>query len=161
MAETLNWDIIWQIQRDICFIYHEQLSYKGVNGDLPYTDLYNLPYWEVFSGDLPRMPNEERNFVVCGCLFIIVCMCFDVIDGSGNYIMESLDDCEKKLSSFLPLNHIEIGLKEMTLHFIDAVKSRRDLVGEDYDILFRFKTETVYRYFENCFERSLRLKATA
>ena len=87
-AKGLDWETLRDVERDICFLYHELAEYPGINGDLYYGGTYALPYWEFLNIRQSDVRDEQRRFIRDGCLMMLLAMAYDVIDGSGSYIKE-------------------------------------------------------------------------
>jgi hypothetical protein len=83
---TINWDLVWAIERDIAGLYYWQSQKNGIDADLPYEKIYNLSYWDVFLIGLPEMPPEEESYIINGCLMFLICICIEFLDGSGFYL---------------------------------------------------------------------------
>lgn len=87
---SAGWEVIWQVDRDICFLYHLLAEFPGIDGDQAYGHLFILPYWEFLDLDLEE---DESRFVREGCLVMILAMAWDLLDGSGTYLQPHLEAC--------------------------------------------------------------------
>ncbi len=109
-----NWILIQQIERDICYLYHQLSSYSNIMGDLYFDDIYDLPYWEfvnVSEREL-RKSEEDTNFFREGCLMLILTMAWERIAGAGTYINNKIDIILHYLKQFEPANKSQIKLLE-------------------------------------------------
>jgi hypothetical protein len=101
-VEEPDWDAVWRVERDICYLYHE-LSYRaGIDGDLSFGSFYSEPYWQFIDVHLPQMPDEEHIFLRDGCLVMTLAMARDVIDGSGSYLIQEFDLYRQAVSQVIP-----------------------------------------------------------
>ena len=89
----INWDDVWKVERDICFLYHVLHEHAAIDGDQPYGTLYKLPYWRYLRLEQHGFPEDVAAFVREGSLVAIFAMAVDVIDGSGTYLLPLLGDC--------------------------------------------------------------------
>ncbi len=153
-VRPLAWPEVARITRDICFLYHELVEYRSIMGDLNYAELYTLPYWEYLEiGDLPP---AEADFIRDGSLVMMLAMAWDVIDGSGSYLLaeerlgkclaavRGLDDRQSHARDARAVKLVQIVRSTLESLTPDAVKST-DLLSEDADWVHR---EYVRGYFE-------------
>lgn len=94
-----DWEQIWRVERDICFLYHELSEYPGIVGDLAYGAIYTPPYWDFLNLNVRQMPDEERCFIRDGCLVMLLAMAWDVLDGSGSYLLNHLSLCHQAVEA--------------------------------------------------------------
>jgi hypothetical protein len=111
----LDWEGVWELQRDICFLYHELAEYTGITGDLAYTLMYKLPYWDLAGAILPQMDEKEALFIRNGCLIFILAMAWEIIEGAGSYLNEHIDRCH------LAVNALKVSDSD-TQRLIEIVK---------------------------------------
>jgi hypothetical protein len=104
-----------ELQRDICFLYHELAEYTGITGDLAYTLMYKLPYWDLAGAILPQMDEKEALFIRNGCLIFILAMAWEIIEGAGSYLNEHIDRCH------LAVNALKVSDSD-TQRLIEIVK---------------------------------------
>ena len=116
------WDQIWQVERDICYLYHELSEYSGIMGDLAYGSVYAQPYWEFLDLNVWQMPEEERCFIRDGCLVMLLAMAWDVIDGSGSYLMKHLSPCQQAVAVIEAENENTKRLVETVMIALEAVE---------------------------------------
>jgi hypothetical protein len=88
-----DWEIVENVRRDICFLFHELSEYSGIYGDLSYGSFYKFPYWEFLN-----LRGYDDGFIRDGCLVMILAMSWDVIDGSGTYLKDKVDLCRQAIS---------------------------------------------------------------
>lgn len=117
MAKKIDWELLQQLRRDICFMYHEQSEYPSIDGDLAYHLFYTLPYWDLL--DLKVHP-EDREFFRDGCLVIIYAMAWHLIDGSGFYVSPWIDRCRSAISQLQVDDEPGRKLKEAVLEALEA-----------------------------------------
>ncbi len=84
-SPSRDWVAIQKLEADICLFYHQQASYSYVMGDLYYGDVYSLPYWELLSHN--GLDGEQLEFLQSGCLMILLAMSWELLDGTGSYLM--------------------------------------------------------------------------
>lgn len=122
---------VQKIERDICSIYHQFAEYNYIMGDLDYSGLYNLPYWEFLTLDETDLNGE--NFVRDGCLVMIFAMARDYIDGSGDYIVPYISSCKKGLSKVIPFDDKTeklVNAVRLILETAEWEKRETDEIGE-------------------------------
>jgi hypothetical protein len=95
---AIDWEVIWQVERDICFLYHELAESPGIMGDVAYGSLYTLPYWEFLDVRTEGLPEPERRFIRDGCLVMLLAMAWDMIDRSGTYLAPYLERCHRAVA---------------------------------------------------------------
>lgn len=117
-----TWKQIWQVERDICYLYHELSEYSGIMGDLAYGSCYAQPYWEFLHLNVRQMPEEERCFIRDGCLVMLLAMAWDVIDGSGCYLMKHLSPCQQAVAVIVAENERTERLVEAVRIALEAVE---------------------------------------
>lgn len=81
-----------QVERDICLLYHQLSEYSFIMGDLEYGSVFSMPYWDYL--EIGNLSEYDTAFIRNGCLVMILAMAWDVIDGSGSYLVK-----EDRLSS--------------------------------------------------------------
>jgi hypothetical protein len=96
----VDWVAVQKVERDICLLYHQLSNYRFIMGDLYYGSVYGLPYWDYL--ELDSLDQREREFVRDGCLVMMLAMCWDQIDGSGNYIGQHIPACRAALLRLIP-----------------------------------------------------------
>jgi hypothetical protein len=94
-----DWDQICKVERDICYLYHELSEYSGIMGDLAFGCLYTLPHWEFLHLNVRQMPEEQRCFIREGCLVMLLAMAWDVLDGSGSYLIKHFSPCQQAVAA--------------------------------------------------------------
>ena len=83
-----DWVALQKLEADICLFYQQQAHYSYVMADLYYGDVYFLPYWEMLN--LDGLDEDRLEFVQSGCLMILLAMSWELLDGTGSYLMEHL-----------------------------------------------------------------------
>jgi hypothetical protein len=86
----IDWVLLQEVKRDICFLFHEQTEHPRIDGDLAYGTFYRLPYWEFLTADIPP---DDRAFVREGCLVMILAMAWDLIQHSGSFLADRIETC--------------------------------------------------------------------
>ena len=99
--KDIDWTNVWEVERDICYLYHELSEVQGIDGDLAYGTIYAQPYWQFLDLSAFQMPEAERRFITEGCLIFILAMAWDVIDGSGSYISDKLVRCQQAIDKLI------------------------------------------------------------
>jgi len=103
----IDWTNIWEVERDICCLYHELSEVRGIIGDLAFGSLYTLSYWEFLDLSAFQMPETERRFIREGCLVFILAMAWDVIDGSGSYLLDKIGQCQQAVNDLIAIDDKE------------------------------------------------------
>jgi len=124
-----TWEDVWIVERDICHLYHRLAEFAGIDGDQPYTLLYNMPYWEFFDLHVYNFPRHESDFVRDGCLVMLLAMCWDVLDGSGDFLLSQASACVDAVLKIVPCTESEEKLVHTVLLALEAV--RNDLPVND------------------------------
>src|SRR4051794_18455042 len=64
----LDWDLMMQIKRDICLLYPELAEHPAIDGDLAFSTLYTLPYWQYPREVIAELlwPDEEWRPLATG-----------------------------------------------------------------------------------------------
>jgi len=57
-----------------------------------------MHYWDFLNLDEFRMPDNERTFILTGCLIMIFAMLLDLIEGSGTRLKEKLPECREAVA---------------------------------------------------------------
>jgi hypothetical protein len=134
----MDYDLSLRVQRDICFLYHEQADYSYIMGDLSYTTLYQLPYWNFL--DSPGIDKADHDFIRDGCLVMMLAMAWDEIDGSGVYISSHLTECRDAIAGLICDDEDLERLARIVKLALDAVE------GADIQVL-REESEWVHRRY--------------
>ncbi len=87
-----------QLNRDICMLYHELAQYSHIMGDLDYTNLYPLPYWDFIANS--GLDWQLDAFIRDGSLVMLLAMSWDCIDGSGSYLVPHIPAAQSAVRSF-------------------------------------------------------------
>jgi hypothetical protein len=90
-SSDIDWDKLQQIERDICYAYHQIAPYGYIMGDLYWGSLFSLPYWNYLQVD--GLEDERAKFMCDGCLVLILAMAFAALDSSDNYIVPFVPAC--------------------------------------------------------------------
>jgi hypothetical protein len=83
--------------RDICMLYHELAEYSFIMGDLDYTNLYTLPYWNCITNT--GLDWRSDAFIREGSLVMLLSMAWDCLDGSGSYLIPNLSCAQASVAS--------------------------------------------------------------
>jgi hypothetical protein len=130
-----------QIEKDICFLYHELTEYYGMTGDLDYHTFYNKKYWTYIDVD-------TDPFILHGCLILVLSMIWDYLDG-GNYIEDKIVYYKNALKTLYGQSEDELRLIKTVNNGLDIIvakkKQRDDQFGNDS--FWAFET-FVMGYFE-------------
>lgn len=121
----LDWIGLKELEKDLCFLYYQLSEVRGIDGDLPFSLLYRLDYWNILGKNLTSVPDAERRFIEQGCLVMILTMCWETIDGAGNYITPHITACRSAVEKFSPLDAQSISLVAITRHALDLVEYKR------------------------------------
>jgi hypothetical protein len=121
-----------QIEKDICFLYHELSEYSGIMGDLDYHTLYNKKYWTYIDVD-------TDPFILHGCLILVLAMIWDWIDGSGNYI-------EDKIVYYKNAMKTLYGQSEDEFRLIEAVNKGLEIVEKDKQKDDKFEMDSLWAF---------------
>ncbi|HUY92585.1 MAG TPA: hypothetical protein VMV10_27850 [Pirellulales bacterium] len=99
VGDSINWVLVQNIERDVCYLYHELAQYSFIMGDLAYGRVFALPYWEFL--DLPGLTQDDREFLRDGCLVMILAMAWDLIDGSGAHLQTHVSPCRDAIERLI------------------------------------------------------------
>ena len=130
-----------QIEKDICYLYHELSEYSHIMGDLDYHALYNKKYWTFIDVD-------TDPFILHGCLILVLAMIWDWIDGSGNYIEDKIVYYKNAMKTLYGQSEDEFRLIEAVnrgLEIVEKEKQKDD--NFEIDSLWVFET-FVMGYFQ-------------
>ena len=116
----LDWMDVWKVEKDIVYLYHHQTEYSGIDGDLAYTYLFNLPYWDYLPLEMEGLDSEEKQFVETGCLILLLCMALDLLEGSGHYLRSYLERCRTAVSRLRPDDPSVARLVQIVQTALDA-----------------------------------------
>ncbi len=122
-----------QVEKDICFLYHELSEYSGIMGDLDYHSLYNKPYWEVLDVD-------TDPFILHGCLMLVIAMVWDWIDGSGFFIKDKIIFYKNSMRTLYGQSEDEFRLIETVNEGLDIVERNKQ---QDYST---FEKNSLWAY---------------
>lgn len=113
-----------QVERDICFLYHRQAEYSYVMGDLPFDGPLPLPYWEhVASPDVGGASERvDRSFIRDGCLVMILAMAQKDLEDGEACIGPHVVECRAALARLA----VEVG-DECTAKLVRTVRMALDL----------------------------------
>ena len=84
------------LNRDICMLYHELAEYSSTLGDLDYSSLYTLPYWNFVANT--GLEWQLDAFIREGSLVMLLAMAWDCIDGSGSYLVSHFSDAKSAVA---------------------------------------------------------------
>lgn len=146
MSET-NWTLLWQVERDICFLYHELSEYTGIMGDLAYGSLYALPYWDFLDQRGPDIRDEERCFIRDGCLVMILAMTIDMLDGSGFYVADKIGLCRQAINRLEAEDERTQKLIRVVRLALDAAAQGQRMNQEMEELEVWVNYHYVYGYF--------------
>lgn len=124
------WDVLQQIEKDICFLYHQLSLYSHIMGDLNYTGHYNLPYWNFINSKFP-INDDELCFIKEGCLIIILSMAWEQIDDAGSYINDKANIIMNNLDVFEPLNEKQSELHDIVILTVNYAMNPKQGLYED------------------------------
>ena len=101
-VRSLEWSEIEDIERDICYLYHQLVDYDYIMGDLAFGVTFRLPYWEYLH--VSGLPANLFAFVRDGCLVMLLAMAWEVIDEAGRHLLDDqhLTACQTSLQQFSP-----------------------------------------------------------
>lgn len=120
--KTLDWEFVWNIEKDICFLYHELSKHDAMVCDLSYGRLFFMPYWEVFSQSLPKMDADEEEFILGGCLIMTLSMLWEILNGSGSYLIGKINQVQECTSALEPKSQNIKTLKESVLLTLNVIQ---------------------------------------
>ena len=120
------------IEKDICYLYHELAEYSGIMGDLDYHSTYNKDYWKYINVDCDPFIRE-------GSMILLLAMIWDWIDESGNIIETKIESYENSMSCFYPQSDNENRL-------IDLINNGLDIVQKKKDVDEKFSSDTGWAY---------------
>jgi hypothetical protein len=113
-----DWVLVEEVKKDICLLYHTLRRYGFIMGDLNYSEVYSMRYWRFL--DMTGLPDDGRRFIRDGCLVMILAMCWEVIDGSGSYLIKYLDECTSRVSKLVPEDEDSIKLLDTVIAALTA-----------------------------------------
>ena len=185
MNTSIEWNTIWRMQSHIAGLYQLQLADSDLDGDWSSEIFFVERYLDVFCCDLPHLTPSEEDHLLRGCLFMVACLCLNLIYGSNLLLREHRETCETAIRNSVRLDGVEF-LREYTLELLEKVRqadiARQNLVTAQTEVdlaiiqrkhrtsvkveadpkaLRQFKDETVYHYFAWCQQRALELQATS
>lgn len=149
-----SWDLLWKVERDICFLYHELSEYAGIMGDLAYGSLYPLPYWEFLNLHDSNIHDEDRCFIRDGCLVMILAMSTDIIDGSGSYLKDKFGLCRQAISELQAKDERTKELIRVVGLALDLAEQGHGSNKEIEDLLVWVNYEYVHGYFRRMADES-------
>ncbi len=88
----IDWVQIQKIEKDICLFYHQLADYSYIMEDLYYNDVFGEKYWNFLG--IQNIENEKTKFIVNGCMLIIYAMQTELIEGTGSYLFQFLDEAK-------------------------------------------------------------------
>lgn len=141
-----DWLAITKVKRDICFFYHEQLETPGIDGDLAFSELYNISYWKflnLYSDTL------EREFIQHGCLLLILAMAWDIISGSGWYLRDHLDEVQRAVADLITDNPLTTELASVVLRTLARAGGHPDSTDELLQLSAWAKKTFILSYFSD------------
>ena len=112
-----------QMERDICYFFHEQSSYSCLMPDLAWGETYVLPPWEFINLDAKHyfLDDESVTFLRNGCLAMIITMAYGCIDGCDSYIHNRLAQCIAGVERLCPDDEDSIKLVEIAMEMLRAI----------------------------------------
>ena len=120
--ENVNFYVALQeVEKDICLLYHQLSEYSYIMGDLYYGDVYDKKYWNYLS--LEIKDKDQHLFITNGCLVMILAMCSEILDGTGGYIYNSIDECIECVKKYHVNDIKSMDLKEITLNILSHAKN--------------------------------------
>lgn len=128
----MEYNQIKQIEKDICFLYHELSEYSFIMGDLDYHNLYNREYWSFINVD-------SDSFILHGCLIMVLAMIWDWMEESGNFI-------EDKVSYYLNAMATLYGQSEEEFRLIETVNNGLDIVSKDRQKDEKFEIDSQWAF---------------
>ncbi|MDF9828327.1 hypothetical protein M2103_002432 [Ereboglobus sp. PH5-5] len=151
-----DWVALQKLEADICLFYQQQAHYSHVMGDLYYGDVYSLPYWEMLS--LEDLDGERLEFVQSGCLMILLAMSWELIDGSGSYLMPHVSEALAGVRASKPATSRVARLRQHVEDILSYLQDKRPSLSavEEEREWFGFvdtsqwaHREFVFGYFRN------------
>jgi len=151
-----GWDEVWQVEHDICALYHEQAKVAGIDGDLAYGSIYKSAYWRYLSVKaLPKMSETERDFILHGCLIMALAMAVDVIDGSGSHMKEHIITYRQAIDQITVKDEDTLRLIRISVLALDIMEGRNDLKAEFVRSLTWVNSHFIQGYFRSMLEQSI------
>ena len=151
-----DWDEVWQVERDICALYHEQAKVAGIDGDLAYGSIYKSAYWRYLSVKaLPKMLETERDFILHGCLIMALAMAMDLIDGSGSHMREHIFTYRQAINQITVKDTDTLRLIRISVLALDIAEGRNDLNADLNKSLTWVNSHFIQGYFRSMLEQSI------
>lgn len=110
-----------QLVKDICYLFHELSVYRGIMGDLNYTEDFPRPYWLLINR--VSTGQDDDRLIRAGILILFMAMLDGEFDGSGVSISQHRDAIAEALSSFVPEDSDMLRLCEAVLHGLSLLNA--------------------------------------
>lgn len=123
----LDWEAVWEAEKDICYLYHWLAEFSAIDGDLPYGSVFKQPCWELIGAVIPEMRRSQALFLRKGGLMFVLAMAWDVIQGSGSYLRDHYDRCASLLREFRETDPATLKLAEIVRLSLEVVRDRTRL----------------------------------
>lgn len=120
LSDSGEWIDIQEIEKDICYLFHQIEPYRSIMGDLNYVELYPRPYWRYLNLDQGQ---DQSRFVRNGCLVMILAMAWEIIDDAGSFLLPNLAECRSQVESIVPENDEAKKMVETVLLALDLAAS--------------------------------------
>ncbi len=96
---------------------------------------------------MPDVYEEDRRFIRDGCLVMLLAMAWDVLDGSGTYLLPYLDLCRQAITQLEGKDEKTARLTQAVNHALEAIKQgQRGSYEMDLQDVW-VNREYVHRYF--------------
>lgn len=141
-----RWIELQEVEKDICFLFHQIEPYRGIMGDLNYSEFYSRPYWLYL--DLSTEEDQD-GFIRDGCLLMILCMAMEMIDGTGFYLQPHIATCRWKLEEVEPPDERVLKLLTVVRTALDYAESGQPESSELTDGAHWAYEEVVAKYFRD------------
>lgn len=147
-GSQVDWVLKQQIEKDICLLYHQTAEYSWLMDDLYYGSVFALPYWEFLN--FQGLNDDERIFIRDGCLVMILAMCMECIGGSGAYIHDEIETCQRSISFLTPEDENAAQLIQ-TVNL--ALQSAKVIGNKGTQELTDFSSWVYRHYVQGCFRK--------
>ena len=128
------------LKKDIAYFFLQVRDYGYIMGDLYWGSVYSLPYWRYL--DKSFLDSTDATFIQNGCLMLVLAICFEKLDGAGNYIDDKLNAIKQAVVACQPDEEDGSELREAVLVALDKI----DRGVESDEALFA-KSQRVHRRF--------------
>ncbi|MEM9120970.1 MAG: hypothetical protein AAGD09_24265 [Cyanobacteria bacterium P01_F01_bin.56] len=119
--EDDDYTLYKQLIRDVCYLFHELSLYRGIMGDLNYSEDYPRPYWLLINR--VNTGQEDDRMIRSGILILFMAMLDGAFDGGSAWLIQHQDAIAKALSSFVPEDSDMLRLGEAVLHGLSLLNA--------------------------------------